>query len=245
MPSLDIGDALGFNKINFSGNSIALISIIILIALVILGLGGWLVYLIIQKRVYVFKIKVFKKVGNVVTQIAYRKAKIINIGKAGDHLLFVKGVKKHLEFPTLQSATNEYWYYIREDGEWINFGLDDIDELTKKAGIQFVKQDMRLSRISIEDILANRLLHKSFLEKWGMVIGFTIFFLIIAIALTIFMFQYGKIVQQTGAILEQANQILQRTNGANPESTQLIPASIVGLFFRRKKKNENLQLLWT
>ena len=63
------------------------------------------------------------------------------------------------------------WYYIREDGEWINFKQINIDEESRKMNVKFVQEDMRLQRLATERILEQRLLNKSFWEKYGMILG--------------------------------------------------------------------------
>lgn len=238
MPELNFGQTFGFDKLNITNSTISNIALVILISIVILALFGFLIYMVTMKKIYVYRLRVFKTIGNTPTQIGYFKGKAVSIGKVGDFLMFVKGAKKWLEFPTLQTAKNEYWFYIREDGEWINFVLKDLNEVSKLMGVKFIKQDMRLARLSIDEILAQRLLHKSFLERWGIAIGFAIFFLIIAVSLVIFMYQYGKTAGQfteSAKLLKEAIQIAYQ-HGGGSNSTQLIPASAFMVFYRRKKK---------
>jgi len=56
-----------------------------------------------------------------------------NISMAGDKLWYVPKAKKYIGVGSLQSAPNEYSYFEREDGEWINFEIPDIDEKIEKS----------------------------------------------------------------------------------------------------------------
>ena len=79
------------------------------------------------------------------------------IGKAGDYWCKLKKFKKTLPRPRRQVEKNTYWFYEREDGEWVNFTLNDFDDGMKKAGAYFVDEDMRLQRLGIQKNLQERL----------------------------------------------------------------------------------------
>lgn len=166
------------------------------------------------------------------------------MGMAGDKLWRVapnsaltKAFKviKWLPVGTRQTASNEFWYWIREDGEWINFTLSDIDDLTRKAGVKFVKEDMRLQRLATDRLLEQRLMQKTFWEKWGNVIMTIIFFLVTAVCMVIIFYQWSKLIDKMIPLVDTLTKslaIIEKTcpaftnitvgGGGNP--TGLIPA---------------------
>lgn len=180
------------------------IAIIVAIAVVILGLIGFLIYWQSVKKAYWIKIHVFRLIGNIPTRVAIYDAKEVPFGMAGDKLWKVAGsgmfgklkTIKWLPVGKIQSAPREFWYYIREDQEWINFCLADLNKISKEAGIRFVQEDMRLQRLATERLLEQRLMNKTFWEKWGTVIMTVIFFLVIAVCMVIIFYQFGKIQDQ-------------------------------------------------
>lgn len=222
-------------------SGISIIAIVILVALVIMALVGIMVWIIVKKRTYIYTVQVWKDIGNKPTRAGVFKARTISIGRAGDQLMFVNKIKKYLPMPTIQSAPNEYWFWIREDGEWINFGVGDLDEDAQRTGVKYIHQDMRMQRLATDRLLEQRLMKKTFWEKWGNVIGMALLYIIIAVALTIFLFQYGKIVTVTGQLMERANSILLEAQGKG-ESGQLVPVEMIlgipTMLFRRRKKND-------
>lgn len=209
---IDVKSALGLNGFSFFGSTFITVILVIVVSLMILGLSILALVLYFNAKKYKFRIPLYNKIGNIPTRIAVLKSKPVSFGKAGDQLWFVKGkgIKKWIPPATIQSAKNEFWHWIREDGEWVNFCMTDLDEMSKKAGINYVKQDARLTRLAIERLLEQRFNKQGFWEKWGVVIGYVIFFLIITVALVIFFHQYGKTVAITGQIMDKANQILER-----------------------------------
>lgn len=180
------------------------IALVVAIAIFVLGLIGFLIYWQYIKKQFWIRIHVFRLIGNIPTRVAVYSAKEVPFGMAGDKLWKVaptgmmqmfKAIK-WLPVGKIQTAPKEFWYYIREDGEWINFALSDLNEIQKKAGVRFVQEDMRLQRLATERLLEQRLMNKSFWDKWGNVIMTVIFFLVIAVCMVIIFYQFGKIQDQ-------------------------------------------------
>lgn len=228
------------SSVNLDMSSVLQIFVVIGIAVLILGLIGFLVWLTISKKKWFIRIPLSKKVGGKYNKIGTLKAKVIPMGRAGDVLWFVKGkgIKKWIAPAEMQDAPNSYPHYIREDGEWVNYEFPDIDEEMKKAKVKYVKTDMRLQRLATDKLLEQRHKKVSFMEKWGVAIGFTIFFLIIAVSLVVFFHQYSKVVDNLGSVMSKADQILTKSNkvAGNSGSAELIPAFIPCLWFVIRNK---------
>jgi len=179
------------------------IGLIVAIAIAIIGGIGALLYIKSVKRSYWIKIHVFRLIGNIPTRVAIYSAREVPFGMAGDRLWKVapagiwkiKAIK-WLPVGKIQSAPSEFWYFIRQDQEWINFTLKDLNEISKEMGVKFVQEDMRLQRLATERLLEQRLMNKSFWEKWGTVVMTVIFFLVISICMVIIFYQFGKLLDK-------------------------------------------------
>jgi hypothetical protein len=217
---VDVNDINPLANVDLGGSmgSLGSIAMVIAIAVVILGLIGFLIYWRSVKKSYWIKIHVFRLIGNIPTRVAVYDAKEVPFGMAGDKLwkvapsgMFKFKTIKWLPVGKIQSAPREFWYYIREDQEWINFCLADLNKISKEAGIRFVQEDMRLQRLATERLLEQRLMNKSFWEKWGTTIMMIIVFLVVAICMVIIFYQFSKLLEQFTAV----------------ESTQLETAKIL------------------
>jgi hypothetical protein len=187
------------------------IALVIGIVIAILGLIGIVVYINFVKRQYYLRIHLFKLVGNVPTRVAIHCAKPVPFGMAGDKLWRVAPNKalqkafkiiKWLPVGKIQTASNEFWYYEREDGEWINFSFRDLNVLSKEMGIRFVQEDMRLQRLATERLLEQRLMNKDFWEKWGTTIMMVIVFLVVAVCMVIIFYQWGKLLDKMTPLVQ-------------------------------------------
>lgn len=168
-----------------SGATVLKFGVVLGITVVIVGLLAWLIFLQIQKRLYNKKIKLFRKVGGRVTKNAEDMAMFERIGIGGDMWCKTKTFKKIIPKPRIQMEPNTYWFYEREDGEWINFCLEDIDLKMKEAKAYFVDEDMRLQRLGIQKNLASRFQKQTFMEKYGGMITFSLFVLIVTVCLVV------------------------------------------------------------
>ena len=221
---------VSLNDINpFSGIKLASMStfatillIIFISVLVIVGVG-FIIYWYVVKRQFYIKIHLFKKIGNTMTRFAFYTAREVNIGYAGDKLWRVAPsgmwkfkIIKWLPTGIYQSAPNEYWYFLREDGEWINYRQKDIDRLSREANVEFVQEDMRLQRLATERLLEQRHMEKTFWEKWGNTIMTIILFLIISVCLVIIFYQFSTVVEKLSPLVESITKSLDIIRGTCP-----------------------------
>jgi len=213
-----------FSNFSIGGGGATGLIALFLIAVVVCVLVIVMILLWRNNKQYWIRIPLYKKVGNVMTRVATYKAKVFRIGNAGDYLWFVKGVSKYIPPATIQSAPNEFWHEEREDGEWINFSMTSVNDEQKKAGVKFIHQDMRSQRIATGNILEQRLMQKGFWEKWGVVIGYVIFFLVITVAVTINLYMMGKIVEQLSPLVSEITQAISEIRKTCKPDNSIIPA---------------------
>ena len=113
--------------------SMGMVLLIFFLAVLIMGLIGLGIWMYLARKQLKYTLPLYKRIGNKVIRVAIYKAKDFKIGRAGDKLWYVPKVKKYIGCGILQTAPNEYTYFEREDGEWINIEMPDVDEQMKKA----------------------------------------------------------------------------------------------------------------
>ena len=222
----DVSSINPFANVNLGAKLGAMggVLLVVTIAFVILAIIGFFIYWSSVKKKFWIRIHVFRLIGNTPTRVAKYRAKEVPFGMAGDRLwkvatgfLMLKAIK-WLPCGKIQTAPREFWYYIREDGEWINFSLDDLNEVSKKAGVRFVQEDMRLQRLATERLLEQRLMNKTWWEKWGTTAMMVVVFLVIAICMVVIFYQFSKLLEkfaQVEATQLETAKILLRVFGEN------------------------------
>lgn len=225
----------------FSMGTFAMGLLIFMVVVLILGALGFWIFVNSTKKAYFLRIKVFRNVGNVPTQIAEYRAREIPMGMAGDKLWRVAPngalamafkVVKWLPVGTKQTAKNEFWYWIREDGEWINFIMSDIDEISRQMGVKFTQEDLKLQRLATDRLLEQRLMDKTFWEKYGNIIMTVIFFLVIAVCMVIIFYQWSKLLDKMAPMFDALTKAMGYVQNVCPAFTNstggtsgLIPVS--------------------
>jgi len=174
---------------------------------------------------YKITFKLYEKINGKVYQTGFDKAKFERVGIAGDYWARTKKFKKILPKPRITAGKNTYNFYIREDGEWINFGIEDIDAKMKIAKTYYVDEDIRLQRLGIQKNLETRFKKEKFWDKYGNVIMMIVFVVIITICLVV-LFQKLVLVadglKQASGAMTQLAQALQDT--ATRTGGGLVPA---------------------
>ncbi len=204
----DISLANTFGSFDIGLGSIGNVLLIFFLTVLIFGLVGVALFMYVNNKKYKYSIPLYKKIGGTPIRIAVYKAKDYKIGNSGDKLWYVRKIKKFIPPATIQTAPNEYPHFEREDGEWINFGLGDIDKQLKQAGVKYINQDMRATRIAIGELMDLRFKDKKgFWDKYGQMIMNVVFYLVIAIAMVVIFYQWSDIVDKTSVLMDKIVQL--------------------------------------
>lgn len=166
-------------KVSFEG--LGKVGMIILFIFVGGGLILLFVYWLTKRLMFNKRVVIWRRINGRMIKVDEDKGAFQKIGKAGDTWFFWRKYKKYTSRPQIEQEKNTYWYFIREDGEAINFGLGDVDEQMKTAKAHYIDSDMSLSRVAIERNLKDRYQVKSFWDKYGDKIMFIIYALILMI----------------------------------------------------------------
>lgn len=166
MPGIgDFASQAGFKLPSMAGaQSVAMYGgIALVLAICLFAVFYW--YL--TTRTFNQNIKLFKKINGSIIPVWSEKAKFARIGRAGDQWCVTQKLKKYLPKPKIAAGRNTYWFYEREDGEWFNFSIEDIDVKMREAKVHYIDEDMRLQRLGIYKNLEQRYEKKGFWERYG------------------------------------------------------------------------------
>lgn len=137
------------------------------IMLIVFGIGGFLLYRYMK---FNKKVIIFEKINNKFEPAKRDKAMLMKYGTGGDQLFYLRKLKKYLPVPEIQTGRNIYWFFLREDGELINFGPGDFDEQSRSLGAKFLDKEMRYARVSLQSHWKERYEKPKFWEKYAGVI---------------------------------------------------------------------------
>lgn len=200
------GDLLGVGggqggSIASTGLSMIIILLVLFLA-VVLG-AGIIIYYYFKKQ-YKYTINIFEEINGSFYPSRKDKARVKRIGVLGDEILYLQKSKKIVPMPQYQTGVNTFWFFIRGDGEWVNFKLKNLDEASKEAGAVFLDKEMRYARTQLSQINKDKFQKASFLEKYGGIIAYTLLILVTSIG---FFLLIDKLVEVAGTINNAINSI--------------------------------------
>lgn len=210
-----VGEMTGIGSGGGGGISGGTVVLVILGIIVAAAIAGFVAYTLVQRKQFKYKIIIFGRVDGRFTIIGRDKGKKQKLSNAGDEVLRLKKAKKVLPMPSIQTGQNIFWYYISDDGEWINFGPGDFDEDRRALGAHFLDKEMRYARTSLQEMTNKRYNQSSWWEKNAQWMVPLITFVVMGIIMFLIVREYSamtsgaqKAIEASGKVMEQAEKVL-------------------------------------
>lgn len=177
----DIGiDVSSFSQGGFYG---ATSSILVLIILIVITFSVF--YFILQKRSYNKTVHIFEEINGGTWPTGEEKAKEIVLPNTTLRAFFLKKSKLFLPRPSMSTGKDHYWYFKRNDGEWVNMRPNNVNQKLKELNLLTDHSDMRMANASLKKLVEKNYRKKSFLKEWAQVIGVGV--LIIGLGITAYL----------------------------------------------------------
>ena len=191
-----------------SGVDVGLILLIVGLIIIFGIVSAVAAFLIAMKRQYKIRVKKFERVNGKFQEVGMIKAKTIPVGTGGDSAILLQKPKKMLPMPTIQTGINTYWYFVSDDGEWINFGPGDFDEDRKTMGAHMLDKEMRYARTSLQQMSKERYEGETFFQKYGGMIAYAALIIVTAVGFFLIVREMASTAQASNAAIETSKEVL-------------------------------------
>jgi hypothetical protein len=204
--ALDLKSTFGINNINLSGigSGVKILGIFLLIAIVI----GIVLFIVLNRKQYTKNIKVFMEVNGFTRQTMATKAKEFVIPGTNIRVFKLKS-GLIIPRPTILTATNEYWFFVRNDNEWINFSITNMNKELKEMKIQYDHTDMRYASNSLRKLMKDDYNKGDWLKQWGPYIAFGILIVLLCIGFYFIAVKLGDVAGQLAATQAENTKLVQ------------------------------------
>ena len=190
-----------------------------------------LVFLWAYNKKYKDKIVIFGRVDGRPRVIGKDRASVFRMGHGGDMVHRWRRLKTFRPMPTIQTGANTYWYYLREDGEYINFGVGDLDLMQRELGAEFLITDVRHARASMQKTLKDTYDKPTFWQQYGGHIAFMSFIIIMAFSFWLAFDKFIEVItnlsaltDKVGTFMDEANSILVNIDRVKGGGSGIVPA---------------------
>ncbi len=163
------------------------------------------------------KIIIWEKINNRYEITKRDKAQQMSLRGTGDTIFYLRKFKKYLPTPRIQTGRNVFWYVIREDGEWINIGMGDIDQKFREVGAYFLDSEMRYARTQLQGHIKDRYDKPKFWSQYGALI-------VNVAAITIIMVFLFLIVQDLQDVMGSVRGSVETAALVNAETARILGA---------------------
>lgn len=148
----------------------------LLVFVCVAGILGIIIWQIIDKKTFNKNISTFGvRDGHTIPKGVF-KAREIMIPNTSIKVFQLKN-KTILPLPTIETGKNAYLFFIRDDNEWINFGLENMNEELKRLKLNYNHVDMRYANSELGNLIDSNYGQSNFWKEympWIMSIGFVI-----------------------------------------------------------------------
>ena len=176
--------------------------------LLFLIVGGLVTYWYVSKKSYNKTLHIFEDISSIPAPMGEEKAKEITLPFTSVRAFFLKKRKIYLPRPSIQTGKGHYWYFIREDGEWVNIGLESLNLKLNQLNIKFDHTDMRMANASLKKLVEKNYKKLNWLKEYAPYVGFAIIIIMLGIAGYLTMSEANKVVGSANANVKILGDIL-------------------------------------
>lgn len=209
----DLGlDSLGINVNGLSGLKGFVGNLIIFI--VFAAILGIIVYITYNKKIYCEKIQIFEEINGQPVPTKQHLAREVNIPNTSIKVFQLKN-KMYLPRPTIQTGKSNWIFWIRDDGEWMNVGMDNLNKTLTRLGFKYNHVDMRYANASLKELIKSNYGENDWLKKYGVYLALGILVVLMGVSFYLVAEKLAEasetivkgLEQHDASILEQASKI--------------------------------------
>lgn len=207
---VDTSSILGTTNVNVDGIISGAGNIIQAIAFFLLAgaIVGVITYFIMSKKPYKYKIHIFEEINGVTTPVGDDLAKEMSLPNTSVRVFYLKNRKLFLPRPTRQTGKGHFFYFVRDDHEWINIGLGNLNKELKDLGVKYDHTDMRYANASLKSLVEKNYKKTSWLKEYAPYIAIGILVLLLGVVFFLILNKTEKVLGPLANVVQQQAEIL-------------------------------------
>lgn len=155
-----------------------------------------------NKKSYNKSIHIFTEVNGMTVPDSQDMAREIVLPFTSVRAFYLRKLKIYLPRPSISTGKDHYWFYVRADGEWLNFTLTSLDQELKRLKLRFDHTDMRMANASLKKLVEKSYKKTNWLKEYAPYIGMAILILMLGIVAFLVVGEAGKITGSLGGIAD-------------------------------------------
>ncbi len=198
-----MGIEIGQNGSAFSFNFVGDIMIFLVAAVIVAVFTFWF----ISRKTYNKSLVMFREINGQTRRMGVEKAKEITLPGTSVRAYYLKKAKFYIPRPSIETGQDEFWYFIREDGEWVNVGLANLNKELKQLNLKYDHTDMRMANAALKRLVDKSYKKINWVKEWAPYIGFGVIIIMVAIGGYLVMGESAKVVSAAASNVQSLNEI--------------------------------------
>ena len=188
-----------------AGNVVQAIAFLLILGAVVGG-GTWY---FLSKKQYNKHIHIFEEVGGRTVPVGMDKAKEIILPNTSIRAFYLQKKKVFLPRPSIQTGVGHYWFFIRDDGEWMNVRLENLNVKLKELKLHYDHTDMRMGNASLKKLIEKNYKKLNWVKEFAPYIAVGVLIFILGISVFLIINQSTKALASLGATAETNKAVLE------------------------------------
>ncbi len=171
-----------------AGNFIQVFIFILILGFIVAGVA----YYFANKKQYNKHIHIFEEVAGKAIPTSVDRAKEIILPNTSIRAFYLQKKKVFLPRPSIQTGIGHYWFFIRNDGEWINMGLENLNKKLDELNVHYDHTDMRMANAALKKLIEKNYKKLNWVKEFAPYIAIGVLILILGIAAFLVINQANK-----------------------------------------------------
>ncbi len=168
-----------------AGGLLQSLAILIIVGFVV----GIIAFYVAKRKQFNKKIHIFEEVNGQTVPVGLDHAKEIILPNTSIRAFYLRKKKYFLPRPSIQVGVGHYWFFIRDDGEWMNVRLENLNTKLKQLGIHYDHTDMRMANASLKKLIEKNYKKLNWIKEFAPYIAIGV--LVIFLGLSMFLGSYN------------------------------------------------------
>ena len=151
-----------------------------------------LTFFIVNRRSYNKHIHIFEEINGQTVPVGMDKAREVVLPFTSVRAFYLRKKKLFLPRPSKQTGLNHYWFFVRDDGEWMNIIPSNINRKLRELNMKWDHTDMRMANASLKKLVEKNYKRTNWLKEYAPYIGFAMLILMLGIVGFLIFGEAGK-----------------------------------------------------
>ncbi len=145
-------------------------------------LVGVVTFYFANKRAYCNTIEILGEINGITVPLGLDKAREVTLPRTSVRAFLLKKRKFYLPRPSIQTGKQNYMFFIRKDGEWVNVGYSNLNEEMKALKLNYDHTDMRMANASLKRLVDDSYKKINWIKEYAPYIAIGILVLLLGIS---------------------------------------------------------------